>query len=127
MDLFRASERLAQQKEVNFERYELDLALWKVESRIELLAARLKMAGRDSPEGEALISQLKTLLEERHDLKTERLVHDRQKIAERIEKIDRQLETMASNREQTIDRELKQFVEQPAPARQPQKNSKAQK
>jgi hypothetical protein len=124
MDLFRASERLAQQKEINFDRYELDLALWKVESRIELVAARLKMAGPDSPEGETLAAQLKKLLEERHDLRAERLVQERERIAERAEKIDRQLETMAANRTQAIERELSQFTKSPA-ARPPQKNTKA--
>jgi hypothetical protein len=124
LDLFRASERLAQQKEVNYDRYELDLALWKVESRIELVAARLKMAGRDSPEGEKLVPQLRKLLEERHDLRAERLLHERQKITERIERIDRQLETMSANREQAVERELTRFVD-PAPVRQPQKNVKS--
>jgi hypothetical protein len=123
MDLFRASERLAQQKEVNYDRYELDLALWKVESRIELVAARLKMAGPDSPEGESLVGQLKKLLEERHDLRTERVVQERQRIAERAEKLDRQLQTLQANRPQAIERELNQFIHSPA-ARPPQKNTK---
>jgi hypothetical protein len=127
LDLFRTSERLAQQKEINLDRYENDLALWKVESRIELLAARIKMAGPDSPEGESLVEQLKGLLEERHDLRAERLLHERQRITERVEKIDRQLETMAANREQAIQRELNRFVAPPAPVKQPQKNNRAPK
>ena len=125
MDLFRASERLAQQKEVNYDRYEIDLALWKVESRIELLAAKLKMVGRDSPEGESLVPQLKKLLEERHDVRAERLMQERRRITDRVEKIDRQLEAMAANREQAIERELNRFVAPPASARPPQKNKPA--
>ncbi len=110
MDLFRASERLAQQQEQNLERYEIDLELWKTESRIELLAARLKMAGRDSPEGESLAPQLKSLLEQRHDLRQERLLFERRKLAERAERLDRQLAAMKENREQSINRELQRFV-----------------
>jgi DNA anti-recombination protein RmuC len=125
MDLFRASERLAQQKEINHDRYEVDLAIWKVESRIELLSARLKMAGRDSPEGESLVAQLRKLLEERHNLRAERLAHDRQKLAERLEKIDRQLETMRANREQNIERDLRRFVDPPRPTSKPKSAKKA--
>jgi hypothetical protein len=127
MDLFRASERLAQQKEINHDRYEVDLAIWKVESRIELLSARLKMAGRDSPEGESLAAQLRALLEERHDLRVERLAHDRAKLAERLEKIDRQLATMRANRAQNIERDLRRFVDPPRPANKPSPKPKTMK
>jgi hypothetical protein len=113
LDLFRASERLAQQREQNYERYELDLAIWKTESRIELLSARLKMAGRDSPEGESLIAQLRKLLEEGHDLRAQRLELARQNLSERVEKLDRQLESMAATREQAIDRELQRLSNPP--------------
>ena len=106
LDLFRASERLAQAQERDYERYELELAIWKTESRIELLAARVKMAGRDSPEGQALLPQLTRQLEERHDLKMQRLALDRQRILERLEKIEKQLETMETNRASAIEREL---------------------
>ena len=106
LDLFRASERLAQAQERDYERYELELAIWKTESRIELLAARVKMAGRDSPEGQALLSQLARQLEDRHDLKMQRLALDRQRILERLERIEKQLESMEANRASAIEREL---------------------
>ncbi|MBW3595656.1 MAG: hypothetical protein KY475_00110 [Planctomycetes bacterium] len=111
LDLFRVSERLAQAQERDYDRYELELALWKAESRIELLAARLKMAGRDSPEGKMLLPQLKRLLEERHDLRMERLSLDRQRTLERLDRIEKQLETMEANRAQAIKRELTRLSE----------------
>lgn len=115
LDLFRASERLALWQERDYERYELDLALWKTESRIELLAARLKMAGQDSPEGESLRGRLRRLLEDRHELRRERLALDRRRAAERVEKLDKQLSTMKTNRDQTIQRELRRLADPSSP------------
>jgi hypothetical protein len=105
----------------------LDLAIWKVESRIELLSARLEMAGRDSPEGESLVAQLRNLLQERHDRRMKRLAYDREKLAERLEKMDRQFELMQANREQNIERDLRRFAESPRPTTKPGQKSKTEK
>ncbi len=111
-DLFRVSERLAQQQVQNYDRYELDLALWKVESRIELLAARLKMAGPDSPEGQSLSPQLKKLLEQRLDLRLERLLFERERTAERLQRFDRQIDQARAHRGQNLDREFQRLTAQ---------------
>lgn len=62
-ELFFASERLTQSQERDPLKYELDLRLWKIDSRIRLLAARLAMNESDLLQGE-----LKELLVEKIDV-----------------------------------------------------------
>lgn len=114
LELFRVSERLAQHQMQSDERYEIELALWKIESRIELLAARLKMAGLDSPAGQTLAPQLEKLLEQRLELRMKRLAWERCRIAERMERIDRQIEHARVHREQNLRREFERLVTGPS-------------
>ena len=105
-DLFRASERLAQIQERDAERYELELALWKMGSRIQLLSARLQMS-----QDEELVEQLRAALNEQIDLRLTILQRDRDRQSERLTKLDEQLERIASRRQQAVERELKKLID----------------
>ena len=101
-DLFRASERLAQIQERDYDRYELELSLWKTSSRIQLLAARLSM--NDS---EDLRAQLRAALNEQIDLRAALLRRERDRLAGKVSKLDEQLNKLMDSRQQEIDRQMK--------------------
>ncbi len=96
-DLHRASERLATIQERDFERYEIELELWKVQSRIHLLAAKLKM--NDDP---ALRQQLKEILNRQVDLRLAVLKFEQRKAKDRLKKLDEQVKKAENGREQTV-------------------------
>lgn len=100
-DLFLASERLANTKERDPLKYELDLKAWKIDSRIRLLAARLAMT-----ENEALQGELKELLLEKLDVQLEQQLLDRERLATRMEKLDAAIERLRTHREQEAQRAL---------------------
>lgn len=100
-ELYRSSLRLSQFKENDPRRYELELKAWQLDSQVRLLAARLTMETR--PE---LEEQLKASLLEREDVRIELLKLDRERTAERLEALDRQLST---HREQRIQRSEQAF------------------
>jgi hypothetical protein len=91
-DLFRTSERLAQLQERDPSRYSLELRVWKIRSRIQLYSAQLAM--QDDPQ---IRQQLKNALLEQGELQREVLENERQRIAERLKKIDQQLHDLKSN------------------------------
>ncbi|HVX61866.1 MAG TPA: hypothetical protein VHC19_14720 [Pirellulales bacterium] len=104
-ELFRASQRLAQAKEKDPQRYELELKAWRIDSRVRLLAAKLTMETR--PE---LEEKLKASLLEREDVRIELLSLDRERAAERLEKLDGQLTRLRERREKLSDRAFDQLM-----------------
>ena len=103
--LFQTSERLAKIHEIDPQRYELELKLWKIKSRIQLLAARSSL-GRD-PEIEA---QLKSALAEQAQVQLQELQMDRDRAAERLNKIDASIEQFQANRERNIARQFETLM-----------------
>lgn len=101
-DLFRASERLAQIQERDYDRYELELKLWKTSSRIQLLAARLSMNDSDD-----LRAQLRAALSEQIDLRAALLRRERDRFAGKVSRIDEQLNKLMDARHQEIERQMK--------------------
>src|SRR5437667_2174995 len=63
-DIFRTTERLAQIQERDPLQYELEIAAWTSQSRVELLAAKLKMGPSDD-----LIKQLREALKTHNEAK----------------------------------------------------------
>jgi hypothetical protein len=104
-ELFRESERLATMRERDEDRYELELELWKVNSRLRLAAARLSMG--DSPE---LRREIRALLLEQIDARRAVLANDRQKTADRLGKLDKQLEQIDRQRETMAERAFRALV-----------------
>jgi hypothetical protein len=85
-DLYRAQQRLSRMSEKTPERFALEISLWKVQSRIRLLAAQMVMEG-DTAQDETL----KALLSDRRDLKIQLLRLDRARADERLASLDQQL------------------------------------
>jgi len=99
--LFQTSERLAKIYETDPQRYQLELKLWKIKSRIQLLAAKASMS-RD-PE---LESQLKAALAEQAQVQLQELQMDRDRLAARLKKLDASVDQFQVGQQQTIERQL---------------------
>jgi hypothetical protein len=100
-EIFRVTERLATIQERDPLHYELEVKLWTAQSRVQLLAARLKMADGDSLKGdlrEALAAQL--------DSRMAVLKHQRSQAADRLAKMDRDIDRLEGDRQQMIERQL---------------------
>ncbi len=103
--LFQTSERLARIHEIDPQRYEVELKLWKIKSRIQLLVARSSMS-RDME----FDSQLKTALAEQAQVQLQEMQMDRDRAAERLKNLDRMVDKFQTNQQTTIDKQYKMLV-----------------
>lgn len=99
--LFQTSERLAKIHETDPQRYELELKLWQIKSRIQLLAARSSVS-RD-PEIE---SQLRAALAEQAQVQLQELQMERDRAAARLKKLDASIEQFQSNRQRNTENQF---------------------
>ncbi|GAB4150151.1 MAG: hypothetical protein Tsb009_24810 [Planctomycetaceae bacterium] len=105
--LYRTSERLARlQERLPAERFEMELKLWKNESRIRLLAARISLSKKPSAR---LQADLKKALHERVNLRIQKLRDERARLAQKLEKLDASIRAVESNREQAAASFLKRY------------------
>jgi hypothetical protein len=111
-DLFRTTERLALIQERDPLQYELELAVWNAQSRVQILAARLKMGATGDVQ-----NQLRAALVVQGQTRLALLKHDRQKAAERLTKIDKDIGRYESDREKIIDRQLQALIRAAADGR----------
>lgn len=116
-DLFRTSERLAQLQERDSQAYELELRLWKARSRAQLLAARLQMTST-----EELRAQLRTALREEAEIRLALLERDRQRTADRLEKLQEQIAKLKDRGDDEIEKQMRQLT---APARDGESKAKS--
>lgn len=86
-------------------RYDHELALWKLDSRIRLTAARNAMT--DTAE---LKAELKTLVEQRQALSLNQLKVDREQTVARLAKIDEQLKSAEANPAQAVEAEVDRLL-----------------
>ena len=100
-DLARVRERLAQMKANNGARYDLELSVWKTESRIQLLAARLHMS--DSQE---LRDQIRQAINERFDLKLAVLKLERDMFRDKADKAEAQIQKLDQQRSDMIEKQM---------------------
>ena len=105
-DLFRASERIGMARSRDPRRHELELQLWKTQSRRDLVTVRLRMAR--TPELEA---QLRQLIQEHWELQQSLLRLERERVAERLRKLDEQL--ASGNRAAQVEQQFQQMVSRP--------------
>lgn len=120
-DLFRTSERLARSQSRTPDRYEADLAMWKLDSRIRLLAARTAMG--DSEETRA---KLKELILQKGELQLKQMEAERDRITARLEKLNVSIENVTARRDEAAERELDRLLNS-ARSRAPQKGQRAAK
>jgi hypothetical protein len=104
-DLFKASEKLAQSQEMHPNRYELELELWKLNSRVQLLVARLTMDR--SP---AMENELRELLARQLEVHEKVITLDRDRAAERVKSLDAELSRLASDRAQVLEEKFQKAI-----------------
>lgn len=107
-ELFNVSERLARVQEQDEGRYELELAQWKLRSRIQLLVARMRMDN-----AEALRDQLRDALAEQVDLQLKILQRDRDRVQERLEKLEAKIERLSESKQQEAERQFRALTARP--------------
>jgi hypothetical protein len=101
-DIFRAMERMNQIQERDPLQYELEVAAWTAHSRVQLLAAKLKMGSTED-----LVKRLRDGLASQNESKLALLKHERQKASDRLSKIDSDITRFETDREDVIDKQLK--------------------
>lgn len=104
-ELTRAHERLQRIQERMPDRYETELGLWKLDSRIRLLAAQSAMSDSGASRGE-----LRELLQERRKLRLARLQDDRARQEARLEKIEASIAELEAGGDDAVDAELEQLL-----------------
>lgn len=102
--LFQTSQRLARVRDRDPERYEVALEAWKLDSRIRLLAARMTMRGDSQLEEE-----LAELVRARADVRLRQLAEERDRLTERLDRIDAMIERIGNNPEAATKRELQRI------------------
>ena len=104
-ELTRAQERLLRVQERTPDRYESELSLWKLDSRIRLLAAQSAMSDSDGARAE-----LRGLLQERRDLRLARLRDDQSRQQARLEKLNATIAELEAGGDAAVDAELEQLL-----------------
>jgi hypothetical protein len=102
--LFQESEKLAAVKTQDDKLHELMLEYWKVNSRIEVLAARLAHArDRDA----VLEAELKTLLYRQADLQRQMIEHNRQRTLAALKVMEANIKLLEEKREEMVERRFR--------------------
>lgn len=104
-DLRATTERIGRLKTKNPARYENELEIWKVQSRIRLLRARRSLQADEDSEKE-----LRTLLELEVDSRLKLLKLERSEQAARLEKLDEEIRLTQENRAKDVDFELQRAL-----------------
>jgi len=104
-ELFRVSEILAELKERDPRKHDLDLKHWQVESRIQLLVAQLSMG--PSPTLEA---ELRSALELQRELKMDRMELDRERLQVKLQALEAQLAKTRDEGPEQLDRRMQQLL-----------------
>ena len=115
-DLDRTVERIGKLKEKSPDRYQVEIADWKISSRIRLLAARLAMS--EDPTVEA---ELRAALRERLELRLGTQRAERDRLQSRVTRLDQQIEDMTSRADATIEKQLTDLRKTLPAARTPAK------
>lgn len=104
-ELFRTSERLARYQDRQPDRYQTELETWKIDSRVRLLVAR-SVKGME----EETRQQVRELLMQRNDLRREQLIRDRDKLQERVARMNEQIVQLKDENATLADRELDRLL-----------------
>ncbi len=114
IELFRNSEHLSSAKERDEERYDLELALWKVNSRIRLLLARMTMSAESAAEREKQLAErekeLRTALEEQINLQIRVQEMELVRTKARMEKLQAGIDSLQRSRDEQINKMLRQLT-----------------
>jgi hypothetical protein len=100
-ELHRTTERLAGIQERDRTQYDLELKLWTAQSRVQLLTAKLRMDSTDELKG-----KLREALNAQAEAKVALLKHDRERVADRLTKIDADIARFENDRQKMIDKQM---------------------
>lgn len=118
-DLAREQTRLQRLQERAPERYEFELQLWTMDSRLRLLAARAIRGN-----AEEVRPQLQTLLQERHEFRLKRLRQEQERLRTRSERVAATIEELEGHPPSTADVDaLLARVKSRMPAGKPGRNA----
>jgi hypothetical protein len=114
-DLFQSSERIAQfQDRGETDRYELELKLWQVQSRIQLLAARIRVGEIRVGETRGLYKNLEAALNDELTVQIQIRQLMRDKVAQRVSRLDEQISRLVENRRQEVERKARFLTRTPS-------------
>lgn len=102
-ELSRVSERLSQIQQRQPERYEVELAIWKSKSRIQLLTAQLQM----SPDDDQLREKLRSAIAEQMVSQRQLYEIEKARVTQRLEFLNAQLEKMDGDLDTLVDQRLR--------------------
>jgi len=100
--LDKAVKKLEGLKQRSPKRYDTALEQWKIESRIKVAGAQVKL--NDTEESR---SELKSLVTQLIDFHLKRMKNDREQTKKRLEALDKRIADAEANREQAIEKRIK--------------------
>lgn len=100
-DLARESERIGQLKDRDAKQYDLEVKAWTIKSRIQLLTAQMVMGDKDE-----IRSQLKSLLGEQLDVRLALMKRERERVQERLGKMESEIIRLENGRQKILDNQL---------------------
>lgn len=104
-ELYETSERIGKYAEKTPERFAAEIELWKIDSRVRLLVAR-SVAGMDDKTRD----EVKRLLRRRNEIQAEQLQRDRDKLHERLVRIEKQITDLNDRGEELAENELDRLL-----------------
>ncbi|MCA8990383.1 MAG: hypothetical protein KDA88_00295 [Planctomycetaceae bacterium] len=104
-ELFRTSERLAKLQPRFPDRYSSELEIWKLDSRIRLMAAQ-SVSGMP----EAQRAEMKKLLLLRQEIRLAQVVAERKKLAQRLEKLDESISQLQQQSDELAEKEMDRLL-----------------
>lgn len=113
-ELSQASERLMRLKKQSPDQYELSLAAWKLDSRAQLLAARMTVS--QSP---GLEAELKRVLIERADIRLKEYKSECARLQDRLAKLKTSIQAIETDKTAVVEKDLLRIKRSVARSRRP--------
>jgi flagellar biosynthesis GTPase FlhF len=107
-------DRLVRLKKQSPPQYELALALWKLDSRAHLLAARMTVS-----QDPALEAELKQILRDRVELRLKKLRSERDRLQGRLTTVNKSIQKIESDKAAVADADLQRIKRSIARSRRP--------
>ena len=118
--LFKTSQRLAQLREQDPQRYQLELEAWKVKSRLQLLMARVTT----SPD-QKLDADIRAALTAQADVQLRLVKLERDRVADRLAKLNATVQQLQSSETANVQKQFEMLMREVAQAREKLKRDAA--
>lgn len=105
LELSRTYDRLERSRQRSKERYETDLDLWKIDSRVKLLVAR-SIGGME----EETRAEIKQLLLRRNRIRHDQLVVERDRLQSRLIRVEEQVEELKTRSDVVAEQEMERLL-----------------